>query len=66
MAEHLTFETLTHFAHLWGLVLFVLAFVGIVAYVLWPGKRADFQRAAHIPLDDDDAPPADEAHSSKT
>ncbi len=35
------------------LLVFMGLFAVIVAYALWPRNREEFDRAAHIPLDDD-------------
>ena len=37
----------------WVVWFFVL-FGGIVAWVLWPTRRADFERARHLPLRESD------------
>jgi cytochrome c oxidase cbb3-type subunit 4 len=48
-----TYNSLAAFAQTWGLVLFVAAFVAVVAYVFWPSKKKDFDEAAQIPLKED-------------
>jgi cytochrome c oxidase cbb3-type subunit 4 len=45
--------TLAHFAQTWGLGFMVALFVAALAYALWPGSRAKFDRAARIPLRED-------------
>jgi cytochrome c oxidase cbb3-type subunit 4 len=35
------------------LVWFVLIFVGIVAWAYWPKRRAELEKFARIPLEDD-------------
>ena len=40
-----------------ALILFVGLFVGILAYVFWPGNKAKFDEAAELPLDDDNDKP---------
>lgn len=50
---HETYRALASFAQTWGLVLFVLAFLGVVAYAMWPSKKKDFEEASKIPLDED-------------
>lgn len=47
---------LVHFAEA-ALLLFVLAFLLVVARTFAPGRRAELDRIRHLPLDDDDAPP---------
>jgi cbb3-type cytochrome oxidase subunit 3 len=36
-----------------ALVLFIIAFVLVVARILLPGQRKKWERAARLPLDDD-------------
>jgi len=36
-----------------GLVLFLAVFVAVVVRLLWPGRTAEFERLARIPLDDE-------------
>jgi len=36
-----------------GLVLFLLAFVGVVIHVLWPGRQVSHSEAMMIPLSDE-------------
>ncbi len=40
---------------LW-VVWFFLLFVGVVAWVMRPSKKRDYERAGSIPLNDDDVP----------
>ena len=35
-----------------GLILFVFAFVLVVARLYWPGRRQEMERASRLPLDD--------------
>jgi cytochrome c oxidase cbb3-type subunit 4 len=44
---------IAHFAQTAGLVFMVVLFVVALGYALWPSKRATFQRAARLPLEDD-------------
>ena len=50
----LTYETVARFAQQGGLVYFGLIFLAGVAYALWPSRKAEFQHAAHMPLDDEE------------
>lgn len=50
----MTYEQATHFAQTWGLVLLTVCFAAALAFALWPGNRAKFERAARAPLDDGD------------
>jgi cytochrome c oxidase cbb3-type subunit 4 len=37
----------------WWTPAFVLLFVAVVVYALWPRNRATFDKAARLPLQDD-------------
>jgi cytochrome c oxidase cbb3-type subunit 4 len=37
----------------WWTPVFVILFVAVVAYALWPRNRATFDKAARLPLQDD-------------
>ncbi len=47
------YHHVSHFAQTWGMVLFVVIFVGVLVYALWPKNRAKFERAARAPLEED-------------
>jgi cytochrome c oxidase cbb3-type subunit 4 len=49
----MTYEQAAHFAQTWGLLLLTVLFAGVLAYVLWPGNREKFKRAARTPLDEE-------------
>ncbi|MFC7048512.1 cbb3-type cytochrome c oxidase subunit 3 [Emcibacter nanhaiensis] len=49
----ITHHDASTFAQTWGLVLFLVLFVGIVAYALWPGNRDKFNKASRAPLDEE-------------
>ncbi|PTW62089.1 cytochrome c oxidase cbb3-type subunit 4 [Breoghania corrubedonensis] len=42
-----------HFAQTWGLLYFVLIFLGVLAYAMWPRNRKKFDEAANVPLRED-------------
>jgi cytochrome c oxidase cbb3-type subunit 4 len=48
-----TYRAFAEFAQSFGLVAFVLAFAGIVAYALWPANGRKFDRAARQPLNEE-------------
>jgi cytochrome c oxidase cbb3-type subunit 4 len=48
-----TYKSLAAFAQTWGLVYFVVLFLAVVAYALWPANKARFEDAAQIPLKED-------------
>ncbi len=52
----LTYEAVAMFAQQAGTVFFGLMFCGGLIYALWPRHRQAFQRLAHLPLDNDEAP----------
>ncbi|MEP3275082.1 MAG: cbb3-type cytochrome c oxidase subunit 3 [Stappiaceae bacterium] len=47
------YNELAGFAQTWGLLYFVLLFIGILAYALWPKNKKRFDDAANIPLRED-------------
>ena len=53
--ERWAYEDVLAFAQSWGAVYFVIMFAVAFAYALWPKNQAAFQRAARIPLEDEDA-----------
>jgi cytochrome c oxidase cbb3-type subunit 4 len=48
-----TYAAFAQFAQTWGLLYFVVVFLGVLAYVLWPSRKAKFDDAAHMPLRED-------------
>ncbi len=50
----MNYETVAKFAQQGGAVYFFLIFLCGVAYACWPRKRGEFDRAARLPLDEDD------------
>ncbi|MET0277961.1 MAG: cbb3-type cytochrome c oxidase subunit 3 [Pseudorhodoplanes sp.] len=48
-----TYKQVAEFAQTWGLLYFVLIFLGVVAYALWPSNKKKFDDASRIPLDKD-------------
>ena len=44
-----------------ALLLFVALFIGIIAYVFWPGNKKKFDEAAQLPLEDKDDEPEGKA-----
>ena len=48
-----TYAAAAQFAQTWGLAYFVAVFVAVLAYALWPSRRARFEQDAHIPLRED-------------
>ena len=48
-----TYKTFAEFAQTWGLLYFVLIFLGVLVYALNPRRRKQFDEAARIPLEKD-------------
>jgi len=48
----MSYQEAAAFAQSWGLIYFMLLFFGICAYALWPKNKDKFDRAARMPLDD--------------
>ena len=49
-----SYETLSRFAQQGGSIYFALIFLAVLIYALWPRNKARFDRAARIPLDEED------------
>ena len=48
-----TYRALAEFAQSWGLAYFVVLFLIVLAYALWPSRKAQFEEAARLPLRED-------------
>lgn len=48
-----TYRLVAEFAQTWGLLYFVIVFLAVLAYALWPARQAQFDEAARIPLNED-------------
>ncbi len=48
------YETLSHIAQTWGLLLFVIAFALVLIYALNPRNKKNFDEAGKIPLNEGD------------
>jgi cytochrome c oxidase cbb3-type subunit 4 len=49
----MSYDTFARIAQQGGTIYFFVIFVAGCLYALWPRKKADFQEAARIPLEDD-------------
>ena len=49
----MTYSALAQFAQTWGLVYFVGIFLAVIAYALWPSRKAKFDEMARLPLRED-------------
>jgi len=52
----LSYEAVATFAQQGGTIFFGLIFAGGLIYAIWPRHKEAFQRLAHLPLEDDEAP----------
>lgn len=50
----MTYESVAAFAQQGGTIFFMAIFLAGVVYALQPKKKAEFDRAARMPLDEDD------------
>jgi cytochrome c oxidase cbb3-type subunit IV len=50
----MTYENLSGFAQTWGLMYFVVLFLGACVYALWPSNSKKFKEAAQLPLSDEE------------
>lgn len=48
-----TYLALAGFAQTWGLVYFVIVFLVVLTYALWPSRQQQFDEAARMPLRED-------------
>ena len=50
----MSYETISTLSTSWGLVYLVVLFVGVTVYAFWPHNKAKFDKAARMPLEEDD------------
>ena len=50
----MTYESAQSIFGMIGLFIFLTLFIGVVAFVGWPGNRKGFEEASRIPLERDD------------
>jgi cytochrome c oxidase cbb3-type subunit 4 len=48
-----SYRAAAEFAQTWGLVYFVLIFLGVLIYALAPSRKTTFDEAARMPLRED-------------
>jgi cytochrome c oxidase cbb3-type subunit IV len=48
-----SYRVLAEFAQTWGLAYFVVIFLIVLIYALWPSRRRQFEEAARMPLRED-------------
>lgn len=49
----MNYESAASFAQTWGLIYFVVMFVVVIAFVMWPRNKQKFRDASQIPLKED-------------
>jgi cytochrome c oxidase cbb3-type subunit IV len=49
----LDYAFFAHLAHTWGLVYFVVIFIAVLVYALWPSRQKQFDESARVPLRED-------------
>ncbi len=42
-----------HLAQTWGLLYFVVIFIAVLVYALWPSRQKQFDESASVPLRED-------------
>jgi len=48
-----TYAFFARLAQTWGLIYFVVIFILVLAYALWPSRQKQFDESARIPLRED-------------
>ena len=49
----MTYQRVVEFSALWGMIFFIVLFVGVLAYTFWPNSKNRFEDAANIPFKED-------------
>lgn len=47
------YQFFAEFAQTWGLVYFLVLFIAVLVYALWPSRQKKFDEAARVPLRED-------------
>ena len=50
----MSYEIISRLAQQGGSLYFALIFAGVCVYAFWPRNKAEFDKAARAPLDDED------------
>jgi len=50
----MTYETISRFVQQGGAVYFGLMFLAVLVYALWPKNKERFERAARLPLEEEE------------
>ena len=48
-----TYQFFAEFAQTWDLVYFLVLFIAVLVYALWPSRQKKFDEAARVPLRED-------------
>jgi cytochrome c oxidase cbb3-type subunit 4 len=48
-----TYEFFAQLAQTWGLIYFVVLFIAVLVYALWPSRQKQFDESARVPLRED-------------
>ena len=48
-----SYQFFAKFAQTWGLVYFLVLFIAVLVYALWPSRQKKFDEAARVPLRED-------------
>ncbi len=49
----MTYDVIATYSQVTSLLMFVAMFLGVLVYALWPSNRQTFNKAAHMPLDEE-------------
>lgn len=50
------YDSLSSFAQVWGMMIFIALFAVAAVYAFWPKNQDKFDEAARVPLEDADSP----------
>ncbi len=48
-----TYQFFAEFAQTWGLLYFLVLFIAVLVYALWPSRQKQFDESARVPLRED-------------
>lgn len=48
-----TYQFFAELAQTWGLIYFLVLFIAVLVYALWPSRQKQFDEAARLPLRED-------------
>ena len=50
----MTYIDVASFAQSWGLIYFMVIFLAVCVYALWPNNKDKFDHAANLPFDEEE------------